>query len=256
MSESKSDLPDEIFGINAKEAYDKVMNAPDKKPEEKLEDKIEKPKPIPINPIFNPGDYIFLPGHNIYVAKEVTLKGTNWYEAHKEAQKQNARMITLPEFIEFLKLLKSGTAKDGLGNKLSVGESTKIDLEILEKRNPHRGEWLDAKFEEINGVLYMNFIHLFNVSTRGKLLPLNKTPLKLDYIMKDCNIDINSFNIQGLPTREGDDLHYWCPETGFVAAFGADIDMAFLNCGRDPEFGKPEFGIRLGFVYGLHRSSP
>jgi hypothetical protein len=54
----------------------------------------------------NLSGYIYVPSINLYIAKERTLQGKNWFDAHKELQSQNQRMLIIPEFIEFLKYVK------------------------------------------------------------------------------------------------------------------------------------------------------
>src|SRR3989338_4501364 len=52
--------------------------------------------------------FIYVPSIRLYVAKEKTLYGKNWYECHEELHKKDLYMITLPQFIEFIKYLKKG----------------------------------------------------------------------------------------------------------------------------------------------------
>ncbi len=235
-----SNLPDKIFGIDTKEAYDRVMNAPDKKPDEeklegKLEHKEEKTEQI------NPTDYIHLPSHNIYVAKERTLQGKDWYKTQTAVHKQDARMLNLREFADFLLLLKSGNAEDGLGNKLLDLEITRIYNEIVEVRNPYRAEWLDAKFKDKNGVFHINYNHRFKGK---KLVPLKSEPLET-CVMKNCEVELSSFNKQGMPTKEGTDFNCWFPRENRVARFNADADGAGLGCDRAPLYSGAGLGVRL-----------
>ncbi|MBS3071268.1 hypothetical protein J4407_03135, partial [Candidatus Pacearchaeota archaeon] len=74
-------------------------------------------------------DFIKLPS-GIYVAKEKTLHGKNWFDSHKALQKQGNRMLMPIEFVEFLNHTKDNFPE--------------IYREITEVRSPWRAEYLDA----------------------------------------------------------------------------------------------------------------
>ena len=102
---------------------------------------------------------IYVPSVNLYFAKEKSLLGKNWYDTHKELQKQRVRMPTIPEFVEFLKYLR-----DNPNN-----ENTNLYNEITQVREPWRGEWLDADFKVKNKQLYINYNH--KLDSNGNLVP-------------------------------------------------------------------------------------
>ena len=189
----------------------------------------------------NLSDYLLLPSHDIYVAKERSLKGNNWHNTHKEAHKQKARMLTLKEFADFLLLLRSGKAEDGLGNKIAKAELDNLYLDITEVRDPYRAEWLDAKFEVINGVLNLNYLHRIS---RKVSIPRYSVPLET-CVMKNCKVELSSFNNQGIPTKEGTDFNYWAPTKGRVARFIADAGGADLDCDGYPDSSYGGLGVRL-----------
>ena len=190
---------------------------------------------------YDRSEYIYLPNRKILVAKETSLHGKNWYDSHKEAHKQKARMLNLREFADFLLLLRSGKAEDGLGNKITKAELDNLYLDITEVRDPYRAEWLDANFEEKNGVLHLNYNH----RTKGKKsVPLNSKPLET-YVMKNCKVELSSFNKQGTPTKEGTDFSYWYPTNGSVAGFDANAGGAGLYCVGDPLNSDSDLGVRL-----------
>jgi len=175
-------------------------------------------------------DYIHEPKNKLYIAKQISLFDENWYETHKELHKQQARMLTLREFADFLILLKNGNA-----------EFRKIYDEIAGVRIPFRAERLDAKFEQINGIWYINYNHRI---INGELKPQNSEPLE-PCIMKDCYVDLSSFNKQGLPTKEGRDFYYWHLKNNTVAGFGAGSGRAGLGCFGDPRGSYPALGVRV-----------
>ncbi|MBI2672821.1 hypothetical protein HYX19_01035, partial [Candidatus Woesearchaeota archaeon] len=98
---------------------------------QELYDELMK-QPIPGN-IRNPENYIFMPQHNLYVAKERSHFNEDWYQAHKALHSEGARMLTLREFTDFLILLRNGN-----------DEFQKIYKDITELRLDWRAEWLDA----------------------------------------------------------------------------------------------------------------
>ncbi len=239
MSESKringnrtaKDLVREYY----RELYNPKINTKSENPKQEIVEKTTSIKGV------NLSDYILLPSHDIYVAKERTLQGKDWYEAHEELHKQDARMLTLKEFADFLLLLKSGNAEDGLGSKISKSELDNLYLNITEVRNPYRAEWLDANFKVINGDLHINYNHRI---VNKKLIPKNSEPLET-CVMKNCKVDLSSFNKQGLPTKKGTDFNYWCPVNGNVARFVAGAGWAYLYCGGYPDSSDGDLGVRL-----------
>ena len=198
---------------------------------------------------YDRSEYIYLPNRKILVAKETSLHGKNWYDAHEEAHKQKARMLNLREFADFLLLLKSGKAEDELGNKILKSELKEIYKKITEVRNIYRGEWLDAQFEDKNGTMYINYNHR---TKSKKLEPLNSESLE-SCLMNDQTpgIDLEDWlsraNKQGLPvisTKKGD-LYYWHPRENAVAGFCAGADRANLDCVGDPSGCSGGLGVRL-----------
>ena len=191
-------------------------------------------------------DYIFLPNHNLYVAKQKALYKKNWYQTHKELNKEGARMLTIRELVDFLILLQSNDVEDGLENKLTESEVALIRNEILEQRDPWRAERLDAKFSLSNDQLYINYNHRM---VDDKLEPQN-TELLEDCLMEDKRISLdywlkNATN-QGLPpsnTPDGD-LWYWHPSNNTVVGFDALAIGADLSCSRAPQNSSVAFGVR------------
>ena len=254
-----SSLPDKIFGIDIEEAYQKILSEkePDKPPrrDSPSNPRTKKQKAISIQGV-NLADYIFMPSYDLYVAKERILQGKNWFDAHKEAHKQNARMLTIREFVDFLNQVKEGKAEDGLGNKISKSELDKIYKDITEQRNPWRSEWLDADFKVVNGVLQINYNHKI---VNKKLVPQNSEPLE-SCLMQDRlpGIDIEfllkNANKQGFPPTNipGGDLWYFYPrgDNNSVARFYARAGRVDLGCNWDPLNSYSAFGVRLAKIFG------
>jgi len=176
--------------------------------------------------------YIYVPPIKLYVAKERTLYGKNWYEAHEELHKQGLQMLIIPEFIEFIKYLKQNPNQ----------ENNKVLDEILAEKDPRRSEWLDAYFEQRDDGLYI----LTKNKTKQGLL---EACLMRDIIIPGISLDdwLRDATSQGLPkenTLEGES-RYWCPSDGYVAGFGADSNGAFLDCYWNPENSDSSLGIRV-----------
>ena len=180
--------------------------------------------------------FVYVPTLGLHVAKGRILQGKDWFESHKELQSQGSRMPTIPEFVEFLKYTKS--------NLPDVYE------DITEVRSPWRGEWLDADFKVISGVLHINYNHILD--SNGNLVPENSEPLDEDTLMQDRRISLDSWlnnpTGQGLPRKDVDkgELHYWNPrrDDNSVARFVAGHDKADLGWGRVPSVRISDLGVR------------
>ncbi len=190
---------------------------------------------IPINQ----GDFIHVPSINLYVSKQRTLQGKNWFDAHSELQRKGSRMLTPMQFVEFLKYARENH-KD-------------IYNDITQVRGPWRAEWLDADFKVAGKKLYINYNHVLD--SQVNLIPKNSELLDSDTLMKDRTPGISledwldsSHTIQGFPSKsckEGS-LYYWYSRSNnnSVSRFGVDSDSADLSCGRYPSGMYSVLGVR------------
>jgi len=176
---------------------------------------------------------IYVPKIKLYIAKETSLYGLDWRSAHKELHKKGLQMLTIREFIDFILYLKQNP---------NIQDTKKILDEILTQRDPCRTEWLDAKFSEKDKQMYINYNHR---TVNGKLVAQNKEPLEecLMTFVPMRKIDLASCNKQGLPTKEGDDIYFWCPIEGRVAGFSASPFKTILHCDWYAG-GHPSIGVR------------
>lgn len=140
------------------------------------------------------------------------------------------------QFVDFLQLLKSGNACDGLGAKLDNGRVNAVLDEILTKREPWRGEWLDIYFTTMGNKLYATYGH--NSIVNGQLEPQHTEPLE-NCLMETGYVDLLSANRQGIPTRRSieQEIYYLPPWTGKAAWFTAVYDRADLSFLVGPEIG-------------------
>lgn len=267
----------------------KQYKNPFEDPEEKLWDKKIKDYKIPKReetPLEGraeriPG-YIYVPSIKLYVAKEKSLHGLNWYNTHKELHKQDLQMLTIRQFIDFMLYLEKNA---------SIPGATKIMDEILttSTRDLYRGEWLDAKFSEKEGLmrpklsgttfikeevdsdmgygypgtgsraaptdpfgkkaeeeLYIEYNHK---TENGILVAKSIEPLE-ECLMEECDIDLRSCNKQGLPTKKysGEGIIYCPPKKDCVAKFGAVQYKAHLSCYIDPQSLGTHNGVRAARI--------
>ncbi|MDP4012262.1 MAG: hypothetical protein Q8R00_01510 [Candidatus Nanoarchaeia archaeon] len=225
--------PKRFFGRDPKENLKKVLAS--------LDSKKETPEPQPKPKIIIPEgldkeDYIYLPSRNLYIAKQKTHFNKNWYQSHESLHKEDARMLTIPEFLDFLEALKNGN-----------DEFKNIYNEITEKRDPWRAEHLDAYFTNNNG-LKISYNHRI---INGKLVPQNTESLD-SCVMEECYADLSSLNKQGLPAKksrlqkykQGDNVYFWHPIDEAVAGFDAGSDWVGLFCGWNPRGSGSDLGVR------------
>jgi len=183
--------------------------------------------------------FIYVPSVNLYVAKEKSHLGKNWYDTHRELHKQNLRMPTIPQFIEFLKYLRVDP----------TAENTSIYDEITEFGNPWRTEHLDAKFYAKGDKLWIAYNHI--VDSDGDLIVQDHEKLE-GYLMQDKTPGIrlehwlNNPTKQGLPQENSEqgDLWYWNPVKNKVAGFVTGPEVAYLSCDANPGFSDSKLGVR------------
>ena len=68
-----------------------------------IEEKVEEKEETEVEEMEG---HIYVPSIKLYVAEERSHLGKDWFDAHKGLQEQELRMLTLPEYVAFLKHLK------------------------------------------------------------------------------------------------------------------------------------------------------
>ena len=233
----KYKIPKTFMGRPVKGAMERALAKQKTKP--------ESPETKPeFMPDINLEGYIKLPQHNLYIAKSKSLHNLTWQNTWNELEKQNLKMPTIRQFMDFLELLRQGIqgnpVYDAQGKQVSEQEIQQIYNEITEKRNPWRSEWLDAYFEKQGNELY---ILTQNKSKREKLescLMKDKAPgIDLEHWLKNATK-------QGLPPSNNPkgSLYYWYPKDGLVAGFSANSDRAGLDCDGNPGDSDSVLGVR------------
>jgi hypothetical protein len=223
----KNQFPDKLFGKPIKGSLEGFLAK---------EEEVKQEGALTQAP--NMDGFIYVPSVKLYVAKERSHLGKNWYEAHRDLNGEGCRMLIIPEFVEFLKYLKAN----------SSDENNRILDDIIAVRSPWRAEWLDAKFEESGSTMNVSYGHRM---INGKL-ELGKTEELSDALMEDKEpgIDLNYWlskpGLQGLPTKDtpDGDLYYWHPRSGKVAGFYAGSDWAVFVCSWNPGYANASLGVR------------
>ena len=196
--------------------------------------KLKIPYVIPSKKFKETNDFIQIPS-GLWVTKQRTLLNSNWNQCQEQLHSENSKMLTIPEFREFLNY-----------TKINIPE---IYSEITEVRNPWRAEWLDADFKFENNELFVYSSVFENnkiVNKKEKLventLMKDKTPgISLDSWLKDSTK-------QGLPKKDvnSGSLYYWHPmkDNNSVARIDANNGRANLNCNRDSSDRDSNLGVR------------
>ena len=230
--------------------------------------------PTPASNIRNPQDYIIVPGASygkysypdLLVSTSRFYFNSTWQEAHEKLAKESspAFMLTPRQFVDFLKVLRSGTAYDGTDKKLSSAKCDEILGDIYEQRSPQRFEWLDAKFESRGGLLGVigskRFISYEHTIQNGQLVSAHSEKLT-DYLNKNMapggpGIDLTSWienaNEHGLPRANVPipmgRINYQGPSSygnEVVALFGACPGWVGLDCEEKLHKLNSSTGVRI-----------
>jgi len=179
----------------------------------------------------------------------------NWGQALKLNLHLGGSTLNPRQSADFLLLLKSGNAIDGTGNKISSSKLDEILDEIMSVRDPYRAEWFDADFKYIDEKLWLYSEH--TLDSNKNLTPNYKKKLESCLITKGDKINLSTMNSQGMPTENGNDFFYWCPDkdNNFVAWFYADSDGSGLGCCGGPSSSVASLGVRRIMRAGSERKN-
>ena len=188
----------------------------------------------------------------------------NWNDALKLNLTLDSFTLNLRQYLDFLKLLKSGKAFYADGTKADKKILDNILDEIIKVRNPYRSEWIDADLKFNNNELSINYDHKL---VNNQLVP-QRTELLEDCLIEDKTpgIDLDDLLInatyQGLPKKnvKSGSMYYWCPDkdNNSVAGFNADSDGTDLSYGWDPADSDVGHGVRRAknFTGNLSKENP
>ena len=213
--------------------------------------------------ISNPEKYLFLPAKkygkynysNTLLSLERFHNGKNWFNTHKALAAEGAYMPTIRQFVDAVKLLKSGKAINGKGQSIDKN-IVNATLDDIFKLGNYRGRWLDADFKVIKGKLHINYGHKV---VGGKITPQYSDPL-VHCLMIDKGPGIaledwiNRATEHGLPpvdVAQGDIWYYRSLEdNNSVARFVAFSDGADLVCNGDPADSVASLGVHVARKIG------
>ena len=149
---------------------------------------------------------------------------------------------------------------DQYGNKLKPRLQKSLFDEIIKKRNPSRGEWIDNKFEKNSKESYL-LLSQHEFDSSGNLVPDHKEELDPDTLMKERNIDIinwltKNYTPQGLPNKNvKEGRHYYRPPTGrgYTVQISGSSNVVFIPCDaypfdRFPNHPSNYVGVRSKFL--------
>jgi len=195
-------------------------------------------------------DYIWVPSAEIYVAKQRTHLNLNWNQTHEQLNQEGLFMPTIPQFIEFIKYLKSQPNNQKYQQILD---------DILTIREPWRANWLDAYFEQRNDGMYVLTKNKTYAEKLEPCLTEDKTPgISLEHWL-------NNSTKQGLPKPkcekgENMDAESWkLVAKSFAIAIGGAAPAIAIgkiaskgmeSIGRNPESGDKLFvPMLLGMAF-------
>lgn len=220
-----------------------IIIKPEGKPGKLALQSVEEQSLLPEHQVVeDPKNWIILPTNNkvgnssypnILVSTERFHSNKNWNECQSLLHNEQEFMLTIRQFIDFIKLLRSGNVKYADGTKLNKRKINKILDEILKVKSPWRAEWLDAKFSKSEDKLVITYHKIKDDGVIEEFTEELKDCLILD---KTPGIDLNHWlsnsTSWGIPKNNisNGNLYYWYPRDGAVARFGVNSDRADLNC--------------------------
>lgn len=237
-------LPSSLYGIDGKEAYEKIINQ-----KEKPEAEIPIASSILSNANIVKSDYIQIPNQNFVMAIAETDFNLNYEEAHKAVLKKGLSIPEINQFMAFHNYIidcyqNKKQIFDAGGNPISDKNKEDLYKQLTKKC----WTWLNEKL-------------FFNKNTIEKIIGLDskdnlltkEEPLE-NYLMEDCYIDFTKLTKQGLASInsryskqnyvEGKNISFYRPGDDSVARFLALSVSATLNCNGGPSFWDSNLGVR------------
>jgi len=249
----KIEPPDHFMGEPIPEDAIEIALAAEKKKKEG--ERGTEGEPLEVKANINPADYIKIPGRDILIAKEETLKEENWENTHYKLAENELFMpspaIFMPYFVKVRDAAQGSlTLFDGNNNPISRDEAEDLWKYLS---TDHRGgcwTWLDAFFTN-TGKRIIAYDNKVQRNPNGnKILVPQKTEKLESTLYGDCCVNID-FDKQGLPKspsarqeyRQGKNIFYTSPKNTAVASFYADVAGAGLVCDGGPSNPYPKLGV-------------
>jgi len=235
-------LQNKIFGIDTREAYERLLREEDS-------DKNKKPEFQLINARanINQQDYIRVPNTDTLISRAEQHKGLDWNNAHYNLADNGLFMPTPALFLPYFVNVRDATQGKITLYTADNKPVPRDEAEDLWKylSSGHRGgcwTWLDAQFQKLpaSSDWGVELDHRVDNTGNEKKLIGNSGFLE-DCLREDCYVDLE-FNLQGLPVRrsstqsykQGENIHYYHPRDEKVVGFVADSVWVDLYCVRNP----------------------
>src|SRR3989344_2687441 len=193
-------LQNKIFGIDTREAYERLLREEDS-------DKNKKPEFQLINARanINQQDYIRVPNTDTLISRAEQHKGLDWNNAHYNLADNGLFMPTPALFLPYFVNVRDATQGKITLYTADNKPVPRDEAEDLWKylSSGHRGgcwTWLDAQFKNTSqkGIIEAN--HRVEGSGNDRRLDGSSKFLE-DHVGEDCFVGLN-FNSQGLPTQK------------------------------------------------------
>lgn len=185
--------------------------------------------------MYNPEEFIIIPGQRKMITKYPDAKSLGWRESHFELSENGLYMPRIDTWLIHYRQVID--AKNGLAVLLNGKHEEIRDEKELEKIYDavcNHGAWLDAWFKEGK----METIHTVkNGKLHGNLQDIDCR------MSEPCFFNIDSFNMQGFPTEVSSakpydrerDLMFLCPEDDHVAKFVINKGYRAIVCSGIPD---------------------
>jgi len=220
--------------------------------------------PLIVETNINPSYYIQIPGTDILIAKEETLKVENWENTHYKLAENGLFMpspaIFMTYFVNVMDAAQGNlTLHDENNNPISRDEAEDLWKYLS---TSHRGgccTWLDAKFyREKRKWLFVKkgewkiaYDHGTQWGSNGNnILVPQKTERLESTLHGECYVNLD-FDRQGLPKsqsahqkyKQRENICFWPPRVGRVARFIGNYPDAGLSCDANPSIYSSDIGV-------------
>ena len=213
------EIPENFMGKPIKGSLKRVL---DRLEAEKNSGKPETPSNIRTSP---KEGMIYVPSIDLHFQSERSYLGLDWNQTHEALEKDELRMPTIPEFVEFLKYIKT--------------ENTALYDNITKVGGNWRSNWLDAYFEQRDDGMYVLTGNKTNVEKLDDCLMEDRKPgISLDHWLSNSTK-------QGMPKSNSPEgkMFFYHPRDKRVAGLCVGSVRLDLGCDRDPSSAVDSLGV-------------
>ena len=188
----------------------------------------QEPVQAPAEDAQNTEGYVYIKPINLYLAKEITLKDTNWNNSHGKLFSQTLDLPHKPRL------------------RMPTPRETWDSLFYLQS------DLSNPEFKQLYEVMYVQ--QVTGIDSKGKLVFSTREKLE-DCLQQDGWADISqesNITSQGLCNvastsksyKQGKNVYFYYPRNGSVARFVAYSDRADLDCYWRPDDSYASLGVR------------